>query len=596
MGYMTNLRDSKQGREGLVIVLQHALRYKTSTTLLVLFGVAAALLQVLFPYLLSQIIDSLSQENFLFLGILDFNTLEILAILFAAYIVNVLITFASGRISRKLMLQISNEYLVDTAANVLQYPISFFKTQKMGRVYEVLGRANSSLQNLIGFQIPYFGVELLTIVFSIIVLFLFSVNLALFVFGGVILYVAAMVYVIPRLGVIVEKSNKINNSASEDYYEALGNAIEIKKNNTIKKEIAEIQRNYLRKVFTIDLREQYLWVNTDVLRNSIRVLALVGSLLFGIVSVQKGVMSLGEVAAISVYVNSIFRPLAQLSDMWLYLQGGVIKVKEAHDLFTKPIEDELQKDKQKPLIQGVVRFEDVSFKYNNADGNVIRGVNFVAQPGEVVALVGKSGSGKSTISELLGGFYFPQKGKVLIDGVATRHIDLQHLRSHIAYVSQEVTLFNDTVAKNIAYGAGRRVTQQEIENAAKQAHCHEFIQDFKKGYKQVVGERGIKLSVGQKQRIAIARAILRDPTILVLDEPTSALDSESEKYITQSLSQLMKGRTTFVIAHRLSTVRNADQILVMQKGKIIERGTHKELLGLQKGQYKYMYDMHVGLN
>jgi ATP-binding cassette subfamily B protein len=193
------------------------------------------------------------------------------------------------------------------------------------------------------------------------------------------------------------------------------------------------------------------------------------------------------------------------------------------------------------------------------------------------------------------GFNFPQSGLVLMDNNPTNILNLHFLRSHIAIVPQEVVLFNDTIESNLKYGVPH-ASKKDLEEAARKAHALEFIENFPKGWDQEVGERGIKLSVGQKQRVAIARAILRDPAILILDEPTSALDAKSEHAITQSLKELMMGRTTFIIAHRLSTVRQADKILVLHEGRIVEEGTHHELIQKEGGKYRELYELQIGLH
>jgi ABC-type multidrug transport system fused ATPase/permease subunit len=207
----------------------------------------------------------------------------------------------------------------------------------------------------------------------------------------------------------------------------------------------------------------------------------------------------------------------------------------------------------------------------------------------MVAIVGKSGEGKSTLVDLISRYNTPQKGKILFDGVDIGKMNLADLRNNIAIVPQEVALFNDTIKNNIAY-ANLEAGEEDVIRSAKLANCHQFIQKFPKKYEQVVGEKGVKLSIGQKQRVAIARAILRNPRILILDEATSALDSESEKYVQEALEEVMKNRTTFVIAHRLSTIRKADLILVIEKGKIVESGDHKELMN-HGGVYKKLSEL-----
>jgi subfamily B ATP-binding cassette protein MsbA len=217
------------------------------------------------------------------------------------------------------------------------------------------------------------------------------------------------------------------------------------------------------------------------------------------------------------------------------------------------------------------------------------------KPGQVIALVGESGVGKSTTISLISGYYFPTQGSVHIDGIDTRKLDLTSLRQQIGVVPQEVALFNDTLMANIRYGTFG-ASEADVLRAAKEAHMEDFISALPHKYETIVGERGIKLSVGQKQRVAIARAILRNPSILILDEPTSALDAQTEQIVTGALEKLMHGKTTFIIAHRLSTVRKADMVLVFQKGKIVEKGTHNELVAKEGGVYRRLYDYQIGLH
>ena len=238
--------------------------------------------------------------------------------------------------------------------------------------------------------------------------------------------------------------------------------------------------------------------------------------------------------------------------------------------------------------QGHIEFEHVSLSYQEEDGLALRDINLVIPAGKSFALVGASGSGKSTIANLVPRFYLPSSGRIKLDGHDLNELTLSSLRANIALVSQDVVLFNDTVAANIAYGQMREVPEAEIIAAATAAHAMEFISEMRLGLNTLVGERGVKLSGGQRQRIAIARAILKNAPILILDEATSALDSESERHVQAALDTLMQGRTSLVIAHRLSTIQKADSIVVLQKGEIVEMGTHQELLA-KDGVYSQLH-------
>jgi subfamily B ATP-binding cassette protein MsbA len=247
-------------------------------------------------------------------------------------------------------------------------------------------------------------------------------------------------------------------------------------------------------------------------------------------------------------------------------------------------------NKELARAQGNVEFKDVTFTYPSKSQPALRNVSFVINAGQTIALVGRSGSGKSTLSSLLTRFYRPESGEISIDGVALNDVTLTSLRRQFALVSQQVTLFNDTIANNIAYGCADKVTKEQIMQAAKAAHVSEFVAQQENGFETIIGENGVALSGGQRQRIAIARAILADSPILILDEATSALDTESEKLIQHALEELQKSRTNIVIAHRLSTIENADLILVIEQGEVVEKGTHSELL-VQDGMYAQLHKM-----
>ena len=320
---------------------------------------------------------------------------------------------------------------------------------------------------------------------------------------------------------------------------------------------------------------------------------LVGFVFFGIIvyggyEAAEGRMTAGQLGAFLAAFTLAYEPMKKLARLNNTLQTGLGAAERVFDMIDLPpaIKDA---EGAKPLEekQPGIEFKDVHFQYEESDLKALDKIAFEAPSGKITALVGPSGGGKTTIMNLIPRFYDVQDGSIEIGGQEIRRLTLQSLRAHIAFVSQDITIFDDTVAANIAYGRPE-ATEDEIVKAAKAAAAHEFIEGFPEGYQTQVGEDGVKLSGGQRQRISIARAILRDAPILLLDEATSALDNESEKLVQQALEKLQQGRTTLAIAHRLSTVQSADQILVLDQGQIVERGTHDELME-QGGLYAKMY-------
>ena len=321
-------------------------------------------------------------------------------------------------------------------------------------------------------------------------------------------------------------------------------------------------------------------------------IALAGIIYIATHDSMQGQITVGAFTSFMVAMFMLFAPIRQLTQVNAELQRGIAA---AESIFAF-IDLEQEKDTGSyatERVKGAIEFDKVSFNYASGEKHALKTSSFSIQPGQTVAFVGRSGSGKTTLLNLLPRLYDVTEGVIRLDGRDIRDYTLDNLRAQIAYVGQDIVLFNDTIEHNIAYGALQSTDKNKIENAARLAHSIEFINNMELGFNTVVGERGVMLSGGQRQRIAIARALLKDAPVLILDEATSALDTESERFIQDSLQQLMKDRTTLVIAHRLSTIENADVIMVLDEGRIVESGSHEELLQ-RNGHYASLYRMQFG--
>ena len=305
---------------------------------------------------------------------------------------------------------------------------------------------------------------------------------------------------------------------------------------------------------------------------------------------MEGEISAGTFVSFITAMSMLMPPVRSLTSIISELQRGIAAADSIFNFID--LEQELDEGSyEAENVAGLIEFNDVNFIYQEEESEALRNIDLTIKAGQTVAFVGRSGSGKSTLLNLIPRLYDVSDGEVRLDGVNVRDYRLDNLRSHISYVGQDVVLFNDTIEHNIAYGAMKSRTHEQVVAAAKAAYAYDFISESGKGFQTMVGERGVMLSGGQRQRIAIARALLNDAPVLILDEATSALDTESERYIQNSLEALMKNRTTLVIAHRLSTIENADVIVVMDQGCIVEKGTHQELIALD-GHYAALHQMN----
>lgn len=364
--------------------------------------------------------------------------------------------------------------------------------------------------------------------------------------------------------------------------------IRVVKSFSMEKKEIEKFKGETQKSFNISMRAVQILATQNPVIALLQTTAVVGIVWFGGIEIINGNLTLPQLISFSTALAIMTDPGNTLSKAYSILQQGMASVKRIFEVadISPTIQDE--KDAAPlPKIQGKVDFQNLSFAYEHKE--VLKEIGLSVKPGEIIALVGRTGAGKSTLMSLLLRFYDPTSGKILVDGQDIKKVKLESLRKQIAVVPQEIALFRGSIKENISYGKPE-AKEEEIISAAKLANAHNFIENLPQKYSATVGERGAKLSGGERQRIAIARAILRNPRILILDEATSSLDAETESLIREALERLMKGRTTFIIAHRLYTVEKADRIVVLDGGKIVEVGSHSDLLA-KGGLYKYLYEI-----
>jgi ABC-type multidrug transport system fused ATPase/permease subunit len=436
--------------------------------------------------------------------------------------------------------------------------------------------------------------QFLSILVALVITFSIKPILSFILIAGVAAYALILSKITPPMIKLQQLMHHSYNQAYGDAFDILQNIQAVKQATAEDYEKINLYKKFRLKAFQFWNEMNQIWQSIGFYQRLIVTFTQLTIFILSIIYITQGKMTIGELIMFNGYAAMFFGPFVVLGDNWQTIQNGLIALERGEKILTLP-EEKYAPENAVLLsdLKGEVVFENISFSYNKGK-DVLLDISFKVNPGEIIALVGKSGVGKSTLIDLLGGYYFPQSGQILIDGQNIKNIDLKFLRNKIAIVPQEVVLFNDTIKNNIRYG-NFSASDKEVIEAAKKAYAREFIENFPEKYDQIVGERGIKLSVGQKQRMAIARAILRNPRILILDEPTSALDAHSEKHIQESLETLMNGRTTFIIAHRLSTVRKADKILVLEKGRIAESGKHDELIKIPNGIYRKFYELQIGL-
>jgi len=561
---------------------QYLRKYKKKVYFIIAIALVSSAISAIIPYIYGRLVD---------LGIKHVVKLDLIFEILGLWLFLTLISNWANRYVDKRGTNIaamsSNDLILEITSHILKLPVGFHKDKRMGEILQRVGRASDYFESIVNQAIFDLIPGFLRVIVALIILALVEWRLSLAIFIVIGFYLLATFAKTKS----IMKSQKLMNRAYEKSYGDIYNStfnIQVVKSSVAEK--YENKRNVKNFNIIVERIKTFMgaWLSMSAWQQTIFGFGFVLIFGLGIILLRSNIISAGVMVMFIGYTSLVFQPISQLSNNYRMIKRGMVVITRAMKLLkVKP--ERYEEGTELKDIRGEVVFDRVIFAYKKKRP-VLRNINFKVRAGEIIALVGESGVGKSTLVDLISRYYSSTKGKILIDGRDIEGVNLQSLRKHIAIVPQEVSLFNDTIKNNIAYGKPK-ASMKEIIKVSEAANVREFIEKFPKKYEQMVGERGIKLSVGQKQRVAIARALLRDPKILILDEATSALDSVSEKLVQEALKRLIKDRTTFIIAHRLSTISHADKIFVIKKGEIVERGTHQKLMKIKNGIYRNFYLM-----
>ena len=542
--------------------------------------IISRLTSLILPWASQILIDDVIKNS-------DLNLLKTLLLgVVAAIVIQAATSFALTRLLSVEAQHLIAQLRVKVQKQIIQLPINFFDNNKSGALVSRIMSDVEGVRNLVGTGlVQLFGGSLAAIL-SLILLIRISPMMTLYVLVPVIIFGIISLKAFSYIRPIFRTRGKINAEVTGRLTETLNGIRVIKGFNAEEQEIKSFETGALRLYENV---KKSLTSTALVTSSATFLLGLATAGIMGIggYMIINDDLTFGEFLSFTLYLGFMIAPIVQMSNIGSQITEAFAGLDRTEEIMSMPTEDENpDRIHEMKRINGAVTFDNVSFAYEE-EKNVIKDISFEAKPGSVTALVGTSGSGKSTIAGLVASFISPQSGKILIDGIDLSAATLNSYRNQLGVVLQDDFLFEGTIRENILFPRPD-ASEGQLLQAVKAAHVQEFTDRFDDGLDTVIGERGVKLSGGQRQRIAIARAVLADPRILILDEATSNLDTESESFIQESLKTLMQGRTTFVIAHRLSTIKQADQILVIEQGQVAESGTHDELIA-KEGRYFDLY-------
>ncbi|MEQ8478978.1 MAG: ABC transporter transmembrane domain-containing protein [Fulvivirga sp.] len=580
---------NKSNFKKLLGVFQYITPYKTTFIVGMICLIFSSTTLLVFPYLAGKLMDVASGKPWIVNSITQI-TLGLIGVLFFQSIFSFFRVYLFAQVSERSMADVRKAVF----SQMVMLPTTFFDSRRIGELISRITSDVSMLQDTFSTTLAELFRQIATLIIGVGIIFYIAPKLTLFMLATFpVLVLSALVF-----GKSIRKLSK----ATQDKLAEANTVVEetLQAINVVKAFTNEI---FEKKRYAKSLDEVVnIALKTATYRGafiSFVIFALFGGIVavmwYGATLVESSAMTVGDLLSFVLYTTFIGGSIAGLGDIYGQVQRAIGASERVLEIIDEHRED-INEFTHKSKLKGEISFKNVVFAYpTRKELSVLKDISFNIGAGQKVALVGQSGAGKSTIIQLLSRFYDVSEGEIRMDGKVLADYDLSLLRQNIGLVPQEVMLFGGTIKENIAYGKPN-ATDEEINEAAKKANAFEFIDKFPEKMETIVGERGVKLSGGQRQRVAIARAILKDPAVLILDEATSSLDAESEHLVQQALDELMKGRTTIMIAHRLATIRKADKIFVLKEGEIVEQGSHEELSSDTTGIYSYLSRLQFQLN
>jgi ATP-binding cassette, subfamily B, bacterial MsbA len=516
--------------------------------------------------------------------------LRICLFLISAFFLKNLFAYLNGQLIFRIQTRTAKNLRDDVFSSIVEMQIDYFNQNRVGTLMNYVHNEVSSVNAMISSTFVNLLQNPFSMLVYVVVLLVLSWKLTLFAIATSLLIFGIMRLIGKRIKSMARRLRDVMGNMNSVLQEKFSGIKVIKSSAFEDVEVSRFKQ-FTRDYRKLDIRINRLKNIISPLNETLLISAVALVLWYGGLQVFAGKMTSTELLLFAFTLYSVMGPFKTFSSMSTQIHIGMASAEKLFELLdTRP--DIVNGTRKIDGFSHSIRFEEVCFRYRKEPDApyVLDKVSFEIHKGEMVALVGQSGSGKSTTVDLLLRFYDVESGRITIDGIDIKEYDYKQLRQIIGVVSQEVILFNDTIEQNIAYGIRNGIDHEQVERAARLANAHSFIMDKPEGYKTLVGDRGLQLSGGQRQRLAIARAMVRNPELLIFDEATSALDNESEKVVQEAIDHALENRTALIVAHRLSTVRNADRIIVMERGRVIESGSHAELLEMN-GTYKYLFDL-----